>query len=82
MENFLKKNDITLSDGFLTCKRDRVKLRYRVLGKGPKKVLLLNGVGTNFWMWRPVIEAIVNKDKDFFDKVTLFVPSYRGLFGM
>lgn len=55
-------------------------LRYRRLGKGSNQLLLANGVGTDFFMWLPWLRCMVNLDPRFFDKNTLIVQSYRGLF--
>jgi hypothetical protein len=55
-------------------------LRYRRLGKGSNYLLLANGVGTDFFMWLPWLRCMVSLDPRFFDKNTLIVQSYRGLF--
>ena len=52
---YLKKNDILTTEHSFICKRDKVSLRYRKLGTGPKIVLLNNGVGTDFYMWLPTL---------------------------
>ena len=54
---FLKKNDIELTEHSFVSTRDKVCLRYRKLGTGPKIVLLNNGVGTDFYMWLPTIRG-------------------------
>ena len=59
MELFIKKNDIVFKECSLISKRDKVCLRYRKLGTGPKNVLLNNGVGTDFYMWLPTIQGSV-----------------------
>ena len=58
---FLKKKDILMTEHSFTCKRDKVSLRYRKIGTGPKIVLLNNGVGTDFYMWLPTLTG----DKQF-----------------
>jgi pimeloyl-ACP methyl ester carboxylesterase len=81
MESFLKTNNITVTDHSFVCVRDSVRIRYRRLGKGPKTVLLANGVGTAFYMWLPVFREICKANPRFFEEVTLIAPVYRGLFG-
>lgn len=52
---FLKKKDILMTEHSFICKRDKVCLRYRKIGTGPKMVLLNNGVGTDYYMWLPTL---------------------------
>lgn len=59
---------------------DNVPLRCLKVGKGDKILILTNGVGTDFFMWLPTIRFIVSYLPDIFDRFTLLVPSYRGLF--
>ena len=59
---------------------DNVPLRCLKVGKGDKIIILTNGVGTDFFMWLPTIRQIVFYLPDVFDRFTLLVPSYRGLF--
>ena len=56
MDLFIKKNNILYEEHSFIC-RDKVCLRYRKLGNGLKKVLLNNGVGTDFYMWLPTIQG-------------------------
>ena len=60
---------------------NELKLKYRRIGTGPKVLLLVNGVGTDFFMWLPVLQCMIGKKKNIFEEITLLAPSYRGLFG-
>jgi pimeloyl-ACP methyl ester carboxylesterase len=64
-----------------TTSSDGTIIRYLRLGRGAKAIVLLNGVGTGFFMWLPILKILVSLKPSFFDEYTLFVPSYRGLFG-
>jgi pimeloyl-ACP methyl ester carboxylesterase len=81
MEQFITSNSIPVTEHIFTCKLDGVNLRYRRLGNGPKMVLLLNGVGTNFFMWLPTLREMLRANPNLFSEITLIAPSYRGLFG-
>ena len=59
---------------------DNVPLRCLKVGKGDKILILTNGVGTDFFMWLQTIRHIFFFLPDVFDRFTLLVPSYRGLF--
>lgn len=59
---------------------DGTPLRYRVLGSGKKVFWLANGVGTDFFMWFPVLQAMLAQDPNLFNKCTLVISNYRGLF--
>lgn len=80
MELFIKSNGIASTKHELKSTHDKVTLRYRRLGNGKKYILLANGVGTNFFMWLPFLRELIKIDPTFFDKYTLIVQSYRGLF--
>ena len=58
---FLKKKDILMTEHSFICKRDKVSLRYRKIGTGPKVVLLNNGVGTDFYMWLPTLTGDIQR---------------------
>lgn len=53
---------------------------YRRLGRGKSRVYVLaNGVGTDLFMWFPVLQHCLSLDPSLFDKISLLVPVYRGL---
>lgn len=66
-------------DTFVT--HDGVIIEYYRLGSGKQTICLLNGVGTGFFMWLPVLKQMLKWKPDLFETYTLYVPSYRGLFG-
>ncbi|KAJ1414915.1 Alpha/Beta hydrolase protein [Ochromonadaceae sp. CCMP2298] len=85
MEKFISEKGIKRSDHVLRSKgkegaKEGVTLRYTRLGSGPKMLHLANGVGTDFFMWRPFLQWVLTFDPDFFSKFTLIAQSYRGLF--
>jgi pimeloyl-ACP methyl ester carboxylesterase len=84
MEAFLKKCDIKVTQHAFNITQksngETLPLRYRRLGSGKKFILLANGVGTDFFMWLPLLKNVVKFHATFFDDYTLIVPSYRGLF--
>ena len=80
LEMFLTEQNIHVSNHELTSKRDKIPLQYRRLGAGQKYILLANGVGTDFFMWLPFLRFLMQYDPSFFDKYTLIVQTYRGLF--
>lgn len=87
-DNVDLKNKINSKGGKLhyserTCrsKKDGVLLKYRMLGNGPNKVYLANGVGTDFFMWFPILKSLQEQYPPIFDEITLVAASYRGLFG-
>ena len=77
LESFLKKNNIIITEHTFRSKHDNVSLKYRRLGNGPKYILLTNGVGTDFFMWLPALQAMFNSFPSLFSNITLIVPSYR-----
>lgn len=79
LKAFLEEHKVEESRHEVVSK-DGVLLRYRRLGKGKAVYILANGVGTDFFMWLPILEYLLQFDKDLFQKITLLVPSYRGLF--
>ena len=87
LEVFLSDNNICVFEYELSSvnsdpndKQPLTLLRYRRLGKGGNYLLLANGVGTDFFMWLPLLRCILGIDPTFFDNNTLIVQSYRGLF--
>lgn len=80
MKLFLKGNNIRSSYHELKCKRDGTVLRYSRIGAGSTFILLANGVGTDFFMWLPFLKFLFILDNKLFEKYTLIVQSYRGLF--
>lgn len=79
-ENFLLTQGIIQSSHEIISSKDGVTLKYRRLGTGEKYFLMSNGVGTDFFMWYPLIRNMLKVDPDLFNKITLLVPTYRGLF--
>lgn len=78
-----KRHDIPVIHHTIVSSQDNAPLHIRILGQiGEKKryILLANGVGTDLFMWLPILEACLNKDSSFFEAFTFIVPSYRGLF--
>ena len=59
---------------------DGTPLQVRRAGRGAKHVLLLNGVGTDLFMWIPILESCLALHPDLFDEFSFVFPSYRGLF--
>jgi len=87
LEAFFREHSISVSDHELTSinadpndPQPLTTLRYRRVGKGSNYILLANGVGTDFFMWLPWLRCTIKIDPCFFDKNTLIVQSYRGLF--
>lgn len=67
MEKFLQDNSIKVSDHLIKSTIDNVNLRYRKIGTGKKYYLLANGVGTDFYMWLPVLQQMLNRSKQAHD---------------
>lgn len=80
LNQFLVEN-ISVTEHSFRSKKDDVLIKYRRLGSGKKLVLLLNGVGTDFFMWLPILKCLITIKSNLFDDITIIVPSYRGLFG-
>lgn len=84
MEDFLRNCGIKVTEhAFNITQKSNgsiLPIRYRRLGSGKKYLLLANGVGTDFFMWLPMLKNVVKFQETFFDEYTLIVPSYRGLF--
>jgi hypothetical protein len=81
LEKFLLDNSIPVTNHIFNSEIDGTELRYRRLGTGRECILLANGVGTDFFMWLPALKVLINADPLFFQRYTLIVQSYRGLFG-
>lgn len=81
MESFFAEENITTLDFGFKSKADGVNLKYRRLGKGSKVILLVNGVGTDLFMWFPTLKFLKQRLPSFFDEFTIVAYSYRGLFG-
>ena len=81
LEIFIKEKNIQVSSHSLISTQDgTTNLTYRRLGSGTKYILLANGVATDFFMCLPMLKFLVKFDPTFFNKFTLIVQSYRGLF--
>ncbi|RYY79997.1 hypothetical protein EON63_16940 [archaeon] len=80
LEAWITKHGIASKQYCITSSTDNVKLSFRLLGTGRKKILLANGVGTGLFMWLPSLQAMLATDPDIFSKCTLIVSTYRGLF--
>lgn len=80
LDLFIKTNGIAVTEHSFRSKKDNVSLKYRRLGNGPKVILLMNGVGTDFFMWLPFLQFMLKLVPNLFTNITLIVPSYRGLF--
>lgn len=50
-----------------------VKLAYSIVGKGPKTLLLANGLGGRLYAWQPLVDALS-------DRYRFITWDYRGLF--
>ena len=79
LEKLLKKKNIVVSNHVIQSTNDGVYLSYRRMGTGPKRILIANGVGTDFFMWLPMLRFVLSFNPAFFDKCTVIVQSYRGL---
>lgn len=64
----------------LTSEVDGTALKVRRVGRGERKVLLLNGVGTDLFMWLPIFESCLALHPGLFAEFSFIIPSYRGLF--
>ena len=53
-----------------TTKHDGTAVSYRRIGVGPKAVLLLNGVGTDFHMWLRPLRFMHQQSTDLFQQVS------------
>lgn len=80
MHEYFKKSNIAFSHHEFTT-RDNVIIKYSKLGNGNKLVLLCNGVGTDLFMWLPLLREMQTLNPSLFNDITLIAPSYRGLFG-
>jgi pimeloyl-ACP methyl ester carboxylesterase len=80
MEKLLKNSNVQISHHTLQSSLDQVDVTYHRLGKGKRFYLLENGVGTGFFIWLPVIRALLEQDPNLFDEITLLVSDYRGMF--
>lgn len=81
LEHFLNDNNVKVTNHTILSSIDGVKLRYRRMGTGNKFVLLANGVGTDLYMWQPVLKFLLKYMPSFFQDYTFIVETYRGLFG-
>lgn len=79
VEDFVLQIGVKDSKHTFKC-RDGTNLNYRRIGDGKRIVYLANGVGTNFFMWLPVLRAAYSLYPTLFKEITLIAPSYRGLF--
>ena len=77
LEIWIAKNAIFTATYAISNSTDNVKLCFRLLGTGKKKILLANGVGTGLFMWLPSLQAMLVNDPEIFNKCTLSVSSYR-----
>ncbi len=65
-----------------TISADGVRLKFLLIGTGRKVVYLANGVGTDLFMWFPLLKALWKESNEtFYRDVSIAAPSYRGLFG-
>lgn len=83
LESFFSDNGILVSDHSFVSKHDDVTIRYRRIGNGKKRVLLSNGVGTDLFMWLPVLRNMHRLNPTIFtgeQGMTLLAPCFRGLF--
>jgi len=79
--NINNNNDNNDYNKEYTCNsNDNIQLKYRKIGNGNKKILLLNGVGTGVFMWVPVFKGLMKLQPNIFNDITIIIPSYRGLF--
>lgn len=81
LADFLLKHGVAFSAHDFACSRDGTTIKYSLLGTGPRLVLLCNGVGTDLYMWLPLLRCMLAARPSIFADITLVAPSYRGLFG-
>lgn len=84
LESFFTDNGILFTEHSFVSKHDDVMIRYRRIGNGKKTVLLSNGVGTDLFMWLPVLKNMHTLNPNIFtgdNGMTLLAPCFRGLFG-
>jgi len=79
MRSLIKINNLSYAEYWTENKRDDTKIFYRSIGRGSRKVLLANGVGTNFYMWFAIFYALAKLFPQVFDEITIIAPVYRGL---
>jgi hypothetical protein len=77
---FFKTNNIPVLDSSTRSVLDRTHLYYKRIGTGPKVIVHSNGVGTDFFIWLPMMQNVLRCDPLFFEKYTIIALAHRGLF--
>ena len=81
LSRFFADNNIQVTSHSIHSSVDRTTFRYKRLGTGKKMILLANGVGTDLYMWLPVLQYLCSYRSNFFEDYTVIASTYRGLFG-
>eukprot|EP01032_Pedospumella_encystans_P020057 gene20057-22795_t len=81
LARFFADNNIQVTNHSIRSSVDGTTLRYKRLGTGKKMILLANGVGTDLYMWLPVLQYLCSFRRNFFEDYTVVASTYRGLFG-
>ena len=79
LENFFITNNIKVQNKQILS-RDGVILNYRIIGTGPKLIYLANGLAADLFMFYPILRQLVRLYPNIFNEITLYTPSYRGIF--
>jgi len=82
LARFFADNKVQVTSHSIRSSVDGTTLRYKRLGTGKKMILLANGVGTDLYMWLPVLQYLCSFRSNFFEDYTVIASTYRGLFGV
>jgi pimeloyl-ACP methyl ester carboxylesterase len=77
---FFRTNGIPVKECSTRSVIDRTPLFYKRIGTGSKIIVHSNGVGTDFFIWLPMMQHVLRCDPAFFDKYTIIALAHRGLF--
>jgi hypothetical protein len=77
---FFRRNNIPVKESSTRSVLDRTHLYYKRIGTGPKIIVHSNGVGTDFFIWLPMMQNVLRCDPSFFEKYTIIALAHRGLF--
>ena len=79
LESFFITNNIKVQYKQILS-RDGVILNYRIIGSGPKLIYLANGLAADLFMFYPILRQLIRIYPNIFNEITLYTPSYRGIF--
>ena len=79
LENFFISNNIKVQNKQILS-RDGVILNYRIIGTGPKLIYLVNGLAADLFMFYPILRQLMRIYPNIFNEITLYTPSFRGIF--